>query len=217
MDPGHRKAGGGKRGQGHVQRLLERGGVQHGRDGIDVGDLAADDLESGRRVHPRIGGHHEDSRGHPAQGHRHSGPDVRQRRDPVPAVEIDPEEDGLGEEGKALQRERHPDDPAGVLHELRPQQDQLEGQHRSRDGADREQDRGPFRPPLGQLEIDPVAGLLPTPLRDDHQHRHGDPDHGENDVEGERDGHLGAGGEEVGHGAEGISERLKSHRGASSG
>ena len=37
---------------------------------------------------------------------------VGARRDPVPAVEIDAEEDRLGEEGEALERERHADDRA---------------------------------------------------------------------------------------------------------
>ena len=39
-------------------------------------------------------------------------------RDPVPAVEVDAEEDGLGEEREAFERERQTDDVAELAHEV---------------------------------------------------------------------------------------------------
>jgi hypothetical protein len=44
-----------------------------------------------------------------------------------------------------------------------------------------------------------LAGVLPPPLGEYHEHRHADSHDGEDDVEGERHRHLGSGGEQVGH------------------
>jgi hypothetical protein len=51
---------------------------------------------------------------------------MNSRRDSLPAIEIDAEEDGLSEEGKAFQRKRHADDRTGKPHEARPQQAKVE-------------------------------------------------------------------------------------------
>jgi hypothetical protein len=118
----------------------------------------------------------------------------------LPPVEIDPQEDRLGEEGEPFERERHADDGPGEFHEMGPQESELERENRPRDSADREQDRGSLGPPLGQLQVDLVARLLPPPLGDDHEDGHSDADDSEDDVEGKGDRHLGAGREEVGHG-----------------
>src|SRR5688572_12288418 len=106
---------------------------------------------------------------------------MRAGRDPVPPIEVDAEENGLGEEGEALEGERHADDRAGVLHETRPEQPELERQDGARYRADGEQDRGPLGPALRQLEVDAVTAPLPAPLRDYHQHRHRDADDREDD------------------------------------
>ena len=89
-----------------------------------------------------------------------------------------------------------------------PEQAELEREHRARDGADGEQDRGALGPALGQVEVEPVAGLPVAPLGDDHQHGHADADDGEDDVEAERDRHLRAGGEEIGHAGPGVRDGL---------
>ena len=62
------------------------------------------------------------------------------RRVAIPAVEIESEEDGLDEEGEPFGREGEPDDAAGVAHEDRPEESQLEGENRAGDGADGEED-----------------------------------------------------------------------------
>ena len=78
--------------------------------------------------------------------------------------------------------------------------------HGARHCADGEQNRGPFGPALGQVEAQPVAGFPVPPLGDDHQHGHADADDGEDDVEAERDRHLRAGGEEIGHAGPGVKD-----------
>ena len=67
------------------------------------------------------------------------GPPVRPRREPVPAVQVEAEEDRLEEERERLQGERRPEDAAVAGHERRPQQAELERQHGAADRADREE------------------------------------------------------------------------------
>ena len=85
--------------------------VQHAGDRIDVGDRAVHQRRSPaacssrrwrspRRCPTRA----------PLTATSDAGPEMRARRDPVPAVEVDAEEDRLGEEGESLERERHADD-----------------------------------------------------------------------------------------------------------
>ena len=202
VDPGDREARGRERRERHVQGLRRGGRVSHGRERIHIDRLAVRERESRRRVHPRVRDHDEDAGRHAARGHGHACPEVRAPRDTIPAVQVDAQEDRFGEEREPLEGERHADDRPGELHEARPQEAQLERQHRSRDGTDREQDGGPLRPQLGEVEIDRVSGHLPAPLRHDHEDRHGDPDDGKHDMERERDAHLGAGRQQVGHGLE---------------
>ena len=54
-----------------------------------------------------------------AERHRDAGERCSARRHPAAAVEIDAEEDRLGEEREALERERQPDDPPKRAHEAR--------------------------------------------------------------------------------------------------
>jgi hypothetical protein len=111
-------------------------------------------------------------------------------RDPLPSVKIDAEEYGFREEGEPFQRERHPDDRSGVLHEARKQQSELEGQHRSRDGADREEHGCSLRPVFREVVILDGATAMPQRLGDDHESGHGDANDREHNVECERDPHL---------------------------
>src|SRR3989454_6005635 len=113
---------------------------------------------------------------------------------------IDPEEDRLGEERESLERKRHADDPACVLHEPRPQEPQLEGEHSAGDGAHGKEDGGAPRPALGEVEVNRLPATEIEALGDGHQERHADPDRREDDVERQRQRHLGAREEEVSHG-----------------
>src|SRR2546426_6635500 len=124
---------------------------------------------------------------------------MRARRDSLPSVEIDAQENGFREEREALERKRHTDDRAGEGHEARPQQPKLKGKHGARNRADREQNGGPSRPTLGEIEVHGFARPLPATLGDNHEHGHRDPDDGKDDVKRERHRHLRPGGEQIAH------------------
>jgi hypothetical protein len=183
VDAGDGEPGGGVRRERHVQRLLEHHRIQHARDRIDVDRVTVNQVETGGRIHPRVRRHHEDSRGGAGYSHHDAGQQVGPPGDPFPAVEVDAEEDRLGEEGESLEREGHPYHGAGELHEGGPEEAQLEREDGARDRAHREENGGALRPALGEIEVDGVARLLPASLGDDHQGRHADADDGEDDVE----------------------------------
>jgi hypothetical protein len=86
-----------------------------------------------------------------------------------------------------------------VAHELRPEQAEFEAQHRARHRSDGEQDRRALGPALGQLEQGRVTASLVSPLGQDHQQRHRHAGDREQNVEGQRERHLAARGEQVGH------------------
>ena len=149
--------------------------------------------EPRRLVHPRVGGHDgrrpEDAREHD----RHAGPEVRPRLQPSPAVDVDGDEDRLGEEEDALEGERHAEGLTPLAHEPRPQQTELERQHGAGDGAHREGDGHVLRPALGQAQRVGVVALQPPVVGDERHERPRHPERHEDDVEGEREGHLGSG------------------------
>lgn len=125
--------------------------------------------------------------------------EMRASRHLLPAVQIDAEEDGLEKEREAFERERHPDERASALHEARPQEAELEAQHRAGDRADREQDRRALRPSMREIQVNGVAAFRVEILGDDHEHRHRHTDDGEHDVEAERHGHLQPCSEQIRH------------------
>ena len=115
----------------------------------------------------------------PASATGTAGEPVRARREAVPAVEVDAEEDRLEEERDPLERERQADDPARDLTEPRPQQPELERDDRARDRADREQDGERLGPATGQGEPGRVAGPQVQALGGQHHHRQADAEDGE--------------------------------------
>ena len=131
MNRSHGKSGRDKRRQSHVQNFMSGRGIQHRRDRIDVGDLAIDNLETGRRIHPRVGRHDEDAGRNSAQDHEHAAEPMHQRRQTLPPHQIQAEENRLGEKRETLERKRHPDDRARFFHEAWPQQTELKREHRS--------------------------------------------------------------------------------------
>jgi hypothetical protein len=82
---------------------------------------------------------------------------------------------------------------------VRPQQPELERQHRARDRADGEHDRGAPGPALRERAVEPISVTQEATLGQHHEQGHRHPHHGEQDVERQRHRHLRAGGEEVGH------------------
>ena len=76
--------------------------------------------------------------------------EVRARREAVPPVDVDRDEDRLAEEEQALDREGEAEDLAPLLHEPRPQQPELEREDRPGHDPDREQDQHHLRPALGE-------------------------------------------------------------------
>ena len=112
MNRSHGKSGRDKRSQSHVQYFMSGRGIQHRRDRIDVGDLAIDNLETGRRIHPRVRRHDEDAGRNSAQDHEHAAEPMHQRRQTLPPHQIQAEENRLGEKRETLERKRHPDDRA---------------------------------------------------------------------------------------------------------
>ena len=132
-------------------------------------------------------------------------------RSRLPAVDVDRDEDRLGEEEDPLEAERDPEGLAPLAHELRPEQPELEAQHRAGHGADRERDRHVLRPPLREQQGVGVAVLDPAVVGDQRHERPRDAERHQDDVEGQGEGHLRAGpghrvdGEDVergGHGPE---------------
>ena len=192
MKAGNRHADGGVRSQQHVDDLGARGWIEHRRNGIDVDDAPVDEVESGRRIHPGICRDHE-CRGHRAgDRHHHPGEHVDRRADAFPAVQIHPKKNGFEKEGETLERKGHPDDRPGERHEPRPQQTELEREHRSGHRADREQNRAPSCPEFGKLEVFRTLRAAPGDLGGQHHDRHRHPDDGKDDVECERQAHLPA-------------------------
>src|SRR5215212_4344070 len=82
---------------------------------------------------------------------------TRPSAEPVPAVDVDRDEDRLDEERDALQPERDPEDLAERGHEVRPQQPDLEGEDRPGHHADGEDQQRDLRPALGERLVREVA------------------------------------------------------------
>ena len=112
--------------------------------------------------------------------------EVHARRQAVPAVDVDRDEDRLEEEREALEPERDAEHVAERRHELGPEQPELEREDRARHDADREQDRHRVRPALGQRLVERVPGTQPQALEEEHHRRERDAEADEWDVNGQR-------------------------------
>ena len=188
------------------------GRVEHGRPRVDVGDFAVDEVEAPRLVHPGVGRDDRERPGEPGDHDRDGGQHVGLWRQPVPGVEVDAEEDRLGEEPDPLDGERQTDDLAVGPHQPRPQDPQLERQDRPGHGPDREQH--PHRPPpaAGQHAPRRVPGAIPPPLAEHRQQREADPEAGDDDVPAERDRHLGPRRHQVGRVGRRLGKDLRLDR-----
>ncbi|MEZ5250127.1 MAG: hypothetical protein R2713_13230 [Ilumatobacteraceae bacterium] len=174
----------------HMRELEPDARVEHRRPGIDVDDTTVDLAKAGGTVHPGV--HRQDAEGADDTGEadRDEGGEVDPWRQPIPAVQVDAEEDRLDEERNALQGEGQADHVAVPAHEPGPQHAHLEAEDRARHGTDGEQHGRRLGPPLGQAERDVVvladAATMQHP--DHHGQRHAE--RGEHDVRAEREGHL---------------------------
>nr|WP_246115475.1 hypothetical protein [Trebonia kvetii] len=137
-------------------------------------------------VHPAVHRDDEKRSGHPGDRDRDAGQEVRARREPLPAVGVDPDEDGLEEEGESLEREPEPEDVAEVLHPGRPQQPELEGQDGPGDDPDREQRQHDPRPAAGEHPVQVVTGPQVAPLGEQDEDGKGDAEAHQRDVHGQR-------------------------------
>ena len=89
-------------------------------DRVDLDDPASRLPEADGGLHPRVRGHDEPRAGGARHRDRNPRQPVLPRREPVPAVEVDAEEDRLDEERERLQGERQPDHRAPAAHQSRP-------------------------------------------------------------------------------------------------
>lgn len=173
------------------------GGVEHRGQRLHVDDLAVREAEAAGLVHPGVDRDDEERRREPADHDGDAGQQVLPGRKAVPAVEVDADEDGLEEEGDALDRERQPDDVSEPAHELRPEDAHLEREDRPQHGTDGKEDGRRLGPLPRQSHVGGVARAVPAPLGQQRQARQADADTGQDDVAGERERHLGAGCDEI--------------------
>src|ERR1700744_6162222 len=109
-------------------------------------------LKADRSVHPGVRHNDEDSGNHAAEGDDVAGCDMRASGQTIPSVHIKAEENRLREKGEALKRKGHADDPTRPLHEVGPEQSELERQYRARNRAYGEQDGRAGGPSAGGEE-----------------------------------------------------------------
>ena len=178
--------------QDHVRNLVRHRRVEDHLHRIDVRDLAGRvERVALRLVHPRVHGDHREGAAEPGDHDRHAGPEMRPAGQALPAEDVDRDEDRLEEEEDALDREQDAEHVAEATGELRPQQAELEREHRARDRAHREGHGGHLRPPLREPQRDGVVLAQAAVVRDQHQRREGDAERRQDDVEPQRERHLG--------------------------
>src|SRR5206468_3743769 len=119
---------------------------------------------------------------------RYATPEVRSRREPIPAVDVDPDEDRLEEEREALEREAESEHVPEARDEVRPEQAELEAQDRAGDDADGEQRQHHVRPAPRHRAVELTARTQVARLGEEHQRRKRDPEADEWDVHRQREG-----------------------------
>jgi hypothetical protein len=208
VDRGHEEARHQVRREDHVGRLVGHRPVEERVECVDVGGGAVlCELEAVRLIHPRVRSHHRPSAAKARDRDRDARPEVRPPGQALPAVDVDGDEDRLGEEEDALERERKPEHVAEAAHELGPEQAHLEREHRPRDRADHERDGRDLRPALGEPERVGVVALQPQVVGGQDYRGEADAERGHHDVEAERESHLAPRGTEIG----GQWEEVETH------
>ena len=198
---GDQKAGDDVGRQKHVEELVAGRRVEEHLEGPDVGDVAGGvQVESLGLVHPGVHGDHGEGAADPGDHDGNGGEHVRSGREPVPAVDIDGDEDRLEEEEDSLDREADSESVTEPAREPRPEQAELEGEDGARHRADGEEDRDSLRPVARQAKRLRVLLSMAVPLGDQHRGREGHTEAGEHDVEPEGEPHLRAGRQQIGGG-----------------
>ncbi len=198
VDRGDEEAGDHVGGEDHVRDLVAGGGVEEDLQRLGFDHLAGGvEGEALRLVHPGVGGDDGEGAADPGHEHRYPRPEVGPAAEPLPAVDVDREEDRLEEEEDPLDPEGDPEGGAEAVHEVRPEQAELEAQDGAGDGADGEGDGHRLRPAPRQLHRVLVAALEPDVVGDQDRRRQRHPEAGEDDVEAEGERHLLPGGEQV--------------------
>src|SRR5882724_468684 len=109
------------------------------------------------------------------------------RRQSVPTVHVDRNEDRLDEEGEAFEREAEPEDVTERGHEAGPQETELEAEDGAGDHAHREERDHDLRPAPGARPEERIARRQVAPLREQHHRGEGDPEADQRDVHRERE------------------------------
>ena len=156
------------------------------RPRVHVDRAAVHQAEPARVVHPAVDGDHHQRAGDAGDHDDDAARQVLARRDPVPRVDVDRDEDRLEEEREALEREAEPEDVPERRHELRPQQPELEAEDRAGHDPDREQRDHHLRPAHRERPVERVARAQVERLDEEHERRERDPEADERDVHGER-------------------------------
>ena len=185
---GEQEAGHDVGGEVHVRVLAVEHRVGEQRlPWVHVGRPAVGQGEPGRVIHPGVDGDDEERAGDAGDRDREAGQEVRPRREPVPAVGVDADEDGFEEEREALEREAEAEHVPEVLHPHRPQQPEFERQDRAGDDAHGEQREHDPRPAPGERAVELVAGSQVPVFGDEDENGERDAETHQRDVHGERE------------------------------
>src|SRR5437773_12323528 len=105
--------------------LIGLAGIEDGRPAIDAGQLAIVDFKAGGGIHPGVD--RDDDKG----GENARDPDrkradpVRTRREAIPPVEANTDEDGFHEEEDALKGKEGTNNGYGIVDVGRPEQSEI--------------------------------------------------------------------------------------------
>ena len=121
---------------------------------------------------------------------------MRLRRKPLPAVQVDANEDGLEEKGESFDREAQPQSGAEPTHQARPQDAELKGKDGSRHGSDGELHRHHNGPSPRDSQRDRVIAGNTDPFHDERQRGERHAKRYQEDVRREGERHLDAAREE---------------------
>lgn len=117
--------------------LRRSSGIEHGYERLNVGNRAALQRKALRGIHKGVHGCDKKSR---SRGSEHDWNKEKKMSDgppePIPCVQVDPQEYGFEEKGEGLHKQRQGNGLAGNAHKTWPQQAELQTYRGSSDDAD---------------------------------------------------------------------------------